>query len=118
MKGNKMNFTKCTLIATIGIAFASCGNNETTPPATHTDQRDLYKADKGRLLFETKCATCHGNDGTAGITNAANLQISRLDINSIKEMINTGKNGMPPFKSQFAPEDIDKIAEYVQTLRK
>ena len=113
---------KCTpliLAAVTALIFASCSNNQTAPATNNTDQKDLYKvADKGRILFEDRCATCHGNDGTAGISNAKNLQISRLDISAIKQQINEGKNGMPPFKSQFAPEDIDKIAEYVMTLRK
>ena len=46
-------------------------------PATN---EETPKAEiKGQVVFEHKCALCHGNDGTDGIGNAANLQRSKME---------------------------------------
>jgi cytochrome c551 len=113
-----MNFRSLSFLLISCSVLASCADNQEKAPTQTGDQRDLYNGDKGKALFETKCAMCHGNDGTASIGNAANLQISRLDVPSIKEMMQTGKNGMPTFKGQLSDEEMSKVAAYVQTLRK
>jgi mono/diheme cytochrome c family protein len=71
----------------------------------------------GQLLYNEKCAACHGQDGTAGVANAANLRSSKLENKAIIQVITNGKNGMPPFGGQFTPDDIEKLTNYVMSLR-
>jgi|ERR1700754_2392008 len=72
----------------------------------------------GKALFETKCAKCHGNDGTKGRWGAKNLQISKLNNDEILKMISTGRGLMPNWSKKLAPAQILAVAEYIKTLRK
>ncbi len=103
------------------LLLAACSNNNPTSntassqPATNETG---VAEDKSKDLFEKKCATCHGNDGTAGIGNAANLQTSQSDSASVTQQISNGKNAMPSFKSQLSGVEVQRLRNYVFTLRK
>jgi mono/diheme cytochrome c family protein len=102
--------------------FAACSNNNslsdaTGPPPIKTG-KVVAGEDKGKNLFEAKCAACHGSDGTAGIANAANLQISRSDSTATIQTLLNGKGAMPSFKSQLTEEEIHKLTNYLFSLRK
>ena len=102
----------------------SPSHEETYRPAQAVTEGEPVVGEKpdtpitGPVLFEQKCASCHGNDGTAGIANAANLQNSRLKKSAVMEMIKNGKGGMPPFKGQLSEEELTALSAYVLTLRK
>jgi mono/diheme cytochrome c family protein len=71
-----------------------------------------------KALFEKKCATCHGNDGTKGRFGAKNLQISKLNDDELFTTINTGKGIMPKWGKKLTQTQILSVIEYVKTLRK
>lgn len=100
-------------------AFAACsGDPATQNKATVVTQTDTATvADAGQTLFEAKCASCHGSDGTAGIGNAANLHLSKLDTVAIAQTVSDGRNAMPSFKSQLSKDELRQLAHYVYTLR-
>lgn len=107
----------------ISIVLYACNNN--TPPSNNTiPETPVAKAEtpkaeiRGQVVFEQKCASCHGNDGTAGIGNAANLQASKLNSASITKIIREGKGGMPAFGSQLTKKEIADVSNYVLALRK
>ncbi len=98
----------------LSLFLVSCTGSETP-----SDTRNNPKIEKsGHDLFESKCTACHGSDGTAGIGNAANLQLSRLDSSLVYKTISEGKNGMPSFNGSLTETEIHKIVNYVCTLRK
>lgn len=70
------------------------------------------------ILFSQKCSSCHGDDGTAGIANASNLQFSKIANISAVLTITNGKGTMPAFKKQLTNEEIAELSNYVMTLRK
>ncbi|WP_419698303.1 c-type cytochrome [Mucilaginibacter sp. NFX135] len=72
----------------------------------------------GKALFEKKCATCHGNDGTRGRWGAKNLQISKLDNNELFNTINNGRGIMPNWGKKLSISQISSVIEYIKTLRK
>jgi cytochrome c6 len=72
----------------------------------------------GRALFEKKCATCHGNDGTRGRWGAKNLQISKLDNDELLNTISNGRGIMPNWGKKLSASQISSIIEYIKTLRK
>jgi mono/diheme cytochrome c family protein len=72
----------------------------------------------GKALFETKCAKCHGNDGTKGRWGAKNLQISKLNDDELLKTISTGKGFMPNWSKKLAPAQILSVVAYIKTLRK
>lgn len=102
------------------ILIAGCIDNTSTTtnePAGQT-QPDSIAPPAVNLVYEQKCAACHGSDGTAGIANATNLQTSKSDSLSVIQTISNGKNAMPSFKNQLAKEEIQKLVVYLYTLRK
>jgi mono/diheme cytochrome c family protein len=103
------------LIAVFGsvVLFAACSDNNYAGNGNKTNT-----ADNGAALFNARCASCHGEDGTAGIGNAANLQTSKLDSTAVRERVTNGKGAMPSFKEQLTEAEIKKLAAYVFTLRK
>jgi mono/diheme cytochrome c family protein len=72
----------------------------------------------GRTLFEKKCATCHGNDGTRGRWGAKNLQISKLDNDELLNTISNGRGIMPNWGKRLSVTQISSVIEYIKTLRK
>ncbi|HET6991581.1 MAG TPA: c-type cytochrome [Bacteroidia bacterium] len=107
------------VIAWLHFCLISCSANETrTTSESGTVPESVEFVDSGKMLFEQKCSTCHGSDGTAGIGNAADLQKSSLDSFSIIRTITNGKNGMPAFKDQISQTGIKQVQHYVFGLRK
>ncbi len=95
----------------------SCGSN-TAPEQEAPPELSTSPPAPGKMLFDSKCAACHGEDGTAGIGNAANLQTSKLDSVAIISTLTNGRNAMPAFKNVLTNEEIAQLAHYVQLLRK
>lgn len=110
------------LFPIVMLLFTACTNANESPQtnvSTNTENtQPTIPISKGQTMFEQKCMSCHGGDGTAGIANAANLHTSRLDKNAIHKTIQDGRGGMPPFGSQLQADDIDSLVVYVQALRK
>ena len=102
------------------ILIAGCTNNTSTTtnePAGQT-QPGSIAAPAVKIIYEQKCAACHGSDGTAEIANATNLQTSKSDSLSVIQTISNGKNAMPSFKSQLPEKEIQKLVNYLYSLRK
>jgi mono/diheme cytochrome c family protein len=72
----------------------------------------------GQAGFETRCVTCHGSDGTAGIGGAFNLKTSTLDSSGIAAVILEGRRTMPPFKEALSAAEVAELVNYVKQLRK
>ena len=70
----------------------------------------------GRPLFESKCARCHGKDGTRGLFGAKNLQLSVLSDAMIFATIADGKSLMPSWKKKLAENQIRSLTDYIKTL--
>ena len=73
---------------------------------------------KGKEVFESKCAKYHGTDGTKGKWGAKNLQISRLADAAMKTMIENGKRIMPAWGKRLTNEEIQSVMDYIKTLRR
>ncbi|HKO79518.1 MAG TPA: cytochrome c [Chitinophagaceae bacterium] len=104
------------------VLIAGCTNNNNSTTATNESagpsKANSIVAPAAKLVYEQKCGTCHGSDGTAGIANATNLQTSKADSLSVIQTISNGKNAMPSFKNQLAKEEIQKLLTYLYNLRK
>lgn len=82
-------------------------------PVKAAEERPVNTA---QILFEEKCASCHGNDGTAGLAGAADLQKSRTA--EVDAVIRNGRKAMPEFKSSLTENEILQLTEYVKSLRR
>ena len=84
----------------------------------------VFAEDDGKVLFDTKCATCHGKDGVAKpmAKGSANLNDpawqAKTKIEAIEQRVTEGKAPlMKPFKDKLTPEQIKAVAAYVKTLK-
>ena len=73
---------------------------------------------KGKVVFESKCAKCHGADGTKGKWGARNLQVSRLGDSDMRSIITNGKRIMPAWGKRLTDDEMMSVIDYVKTLRK
>lgn len=93
--------------------FASCSSEP------KTGKLDKEKLPDGQDLFVQNCASCHGADGTLGMSGAEDLTKSKLNFAETKKIVENGNdNGMPRFKEMIPDEsEMDAIIEYVLTLQ-
>src|SRR5271157_3449208 len=75
-------------------------------------------------LFKSKCAMCHGPDGTGstmgqklGVKSYKSPDIQKQSDADLKTAITNGKGKMPAYKS-LTPEQVDGLVKYVRELGK
>lgn len=73
---------------------------------------------EGKVIFEAKCALCHGVDGKLQVSGAKDLSVSKLTKAETIEMIKSGKGLMQGFKDEFNEQQLNALADYVEGLRK
>jgi cytochrome c6 len=81
-------------------------------------------AQSGADLFKSKCAACHGPDGTGtktgktmGAHDFTTAEVQKLSDAELTGIITNGKNKMPAYKS-LKPEDVKGLVAYIRTLKK
>lgn len=78
-------------------------------------------ANNGNVIFQEKCAACHGIDGKAVLPGAPNFakgeRMEKPD-SALKTSITNGLNTMPPFKGALSDGQIGDLLAYVRTLKK
>ncbi|HSY52089.1 MAG TPA: cytochrome c [Thermoanaerobaculia bacterium] len=85
----------------------------------------LFAAD-GAAVYKTKCASCHGPDGSGLTAMGKALKLRDLASADVqkqtdKELINEttdGKAKMPAYKDKLSAEDISAVVAYLRTLKK
>lgn len=105
-----MKFPSCLILA------AMTGSIFVAAPAFAADPK------KGKSVFASSCAACHGVDGAGGTGVDAPL-LSGQDFLSttspamLKAMIETGRPGrlMPGWKGALTPTQIDDVVAYVKS---
>ena len=81
--------------------------------------------DDAASVFKTKCAVCHGPDGSGN--TKMGLQLKAADLRSdlvqkqtndqLTDAITNGKNGkMPPWGETLKPDQIKGLVVYVRSL--
>ncbi len=77
-------------------------------------------------LFASKCAMCHGPDGSAQTTMGKNLKIRDFhsaDVQKqtdadLKTVITKGKGKMPAFDGKLTGQQIDQLVGYIREIGK
>ena len=75
-------------------------------------------------LFKSKCAGCHGADGTGsamgkkmGAHDFTTADVQKMSDAELTDVITNGKNKMPKYGS-LKPEEIKGLVAYIRTLKK
>src|ERR1700692_19054 len=81
-------------------------------------------AQDASALFKSKCAGCHGADGTGsamgkkmGAHDFTSAEVQGLSDAQLADIITNGKNKMPKYGS-LKPEEIKGLVAYIRTLKK
>lgn len=82
------------------------------------DNYDVTTHLSGVKFYEQRCAICHGTDGKLGLSDAKDLSKSNLSDKDVENIINDGKNGMPPFGHTIESDStLIELIEHIKLLR-
>lgn len=115
-KGNKFlaALALIMIIGAYGLAEASKGKRERGSDIETVKTSDSNNL--GKTVYEAKCVNCHGPAGNAGVAGAKDLTVTTMGKDEIKAITKNGKGMMPPV--ELTEEQLDAVAEYVQSLKK
>jgi cytochrome c6 len=81
-------------------------------------------AQDASALYKSKCAGCHGADGTGsamgkkmGAHDFTTAEVQKMSDAELTDTITNGKNKMPKYGS-LKPEEIKGLVAYIRTLKK
>ena len=82
------------------------------------------RAQDASALYKSKCAACHGADGTGssmgkkmGVHDFTSADVQKMSDADLTDIITNGKNKMPKYGS-LKPDDITGLVTYIRTLKK
>ncbi|HKE56515.1 MAG TPA: cytochrome c [Pyrinomonadaceae bacterium] len=96
------------------------------PKALTSNMAGPYPPSDGMALYGSKCAICHGKDGSGTAQwrgkgqpdlSSAEWQKSRSD-SQIAERIRQGKGKMPPFGKKLSDEEVTALVKQVRNFRR
>lgn len=82
--------------------------------------------DEGQDIFKTKCAICHGADGSGNTAMGKQLKVRDLRAAEVQKqsdaqlssVIAKGKGKMTPFEKMLSPDQIHQVVNYIRQLKK
>lgn len=80
--------------------------------------KEISATANGVEIYATNCAMCHGEDGKKGLAAATDLSTSALSKEEAVAVITDGRKNMAAYKNVLSTEQIDAVADYIQTLKK
>ncbi len=79
------------------------------------------RAEDGKAIYDTKCKSCHGPDGTGspmGVKMGVK-DLTKVGHESQDELVKAIENGKPPkmtaYKGKLSDAEIQAVAKYVKT---
>jgi cytochrome c6 len=86
----------------------------------------LWGQGGGATLFKSKCAACHGADGTGNTPVAKAMHIPDLTSAAVQKQtdaeltaaITNGKGSMPAYKDKLSAEQIKETVGFIRELAK
>jgi mono/diheme cytochrome c family protein len=82
-------------------------------------------AQDAATLYKSKCAACHGADGTGtpmgkkiGVRDLTSADVQKMSDAELTDIITNGKGKMPAFGKSLKAEDIQGLVAYIRALKK
>jgi cytochrome c6 len=108
MTMNRINFRRFALLGALAGMFAVPSMSAQDASAT----------------FKSKCAGCHGADGTGsamgkkmGVHDFTSADVQKMSDAELSDIITNGKNKMPKYPS-LKPEEVKGLVAYIRSLKK
>ena len=81
--------------------------------------------DDAASLFKSKCAACHGADGSGNTPVGKSMKIRDFHSADVQketdaqltEMITAGKGAMPAYKGKLTDAQIKSLVGYIRTMK-
>jgi mono/diheme cytochrome c family protein len=110
MNDSKIRFVCFAPLAVLGLFLAAV-------PARAQDAAGLYKS---------KCAACHGADGSGNTAVGKSMKLRDLRSADVQKqtgeeltaMITNGKGAMPAYKDKLTSDQIKQLVEFIRQLAK
>ena len=90
----------------------------------------IVRADPGpdsaasSATFRTKCAMCHGPDGSGSevgksmnVPDLRSSAVQKLPDAQLAQIISDGKGGMPSFKNSLSEDQVHSLVAHIRSLR-
>ena len=78
----------------------------------------------GSATYRTKCAMCHGQDGSGSevgksmkVPDLRSPVVQKQPDAQLAQIISEGKGGMPAFKTSLSEEQIQGLVAHIRSLR-
>jgi cytochrome c6 len=75
-------------------------------------------------MFRTKCAMCHGQDGSGSevgksmnVPDLRSAVVQKLPDAQLAQIISDGKRGMPAFKNALSEDQVHALVAHIRSLR-
>lgn len=82
----------------------------------------IAAAESGADLYKSKCAGCHGADGSKSMMGSKPLNsadVQGMSDAQLEEVITNGKGKMmPAYKGKLTDAQIKELATYIHTMKK
>lgn len=116
-KGNKVLAFLAVFLIIMSYGLAEMNKKAKTGKKIDTSSiTDPVEA--GKLIYNNKCAQCHGTGGSDGKSGAKDLTLTTLTEQEQKTIIRNGKNAMPGYKEDVLSEqDIDAVIQFLKTIK-
>ena len=82
-------------------------------------------AQDAATLYKSKCAACHGADGTGspmgkkmGAHDFTSADVQKMSDADLTDIITNGKDKMPKYGSSLKPDQIKDLVAYIRTMKK
>lgn len=80
----------------------------------------------GETIFKSKCATCHGPDGSGQtsmgkmmkLRDLRSAEVQKQTDAQLAQLITNGKSPMPAYGKQLDKEKIEQVVSYLRELAK
>lgn len=86
----------------------------------------LWAQGDGATQFKSRCAACHGADGSGSTSMGKAMHLRDLGSADVQKqtdaeltaLITNGKGGMPAFKDKLTTDQIKQIVSFIRSLAK
>ena len=86
---------------------------------------NVWAADQATAdLYKAKCQSCHGADGKAtaigkklGAKDFQDPDVAKLSEAEMANIVEQGKNKMPPYKGKLTDDQIKALVSYIKQLK-
>jgi cytochrome c len=104
---------------------AGCAALLAASPMMFGQAKKAGDATKGKDVFESNCSVCHNADSTEkkmgpglkGLFKKEKLNNGKKPTEAtIRTLINTGGNGMPPYADMLTDDEKNDVVAYLKTL--